>query len=92
LINKERLAMQVSRRSFLVTAAAAAASGPAFLGATNKKGSKAPILGQGDHQFEAIHDWGELPRTIKYGNTHGVCEDSQGNITSITGTCDQRRA
>jgi hypothetical protein len=21
-----------------------------------------------------------LPRTIKYGNTHGVCEDSQGNI------------
>ncbi len=72
--------MQVSRRSFLVTAAAAAASGPAFLGATNKKGSKAPILGQGDHQYEAIHDWGELPRTIKYGNTHGVCEDSQGNI------------
>ncbi|MGA2374208.1 MAG: hypothetical protein ABSF72_01720 [Candidatus Sulfotelmatobacter sp.] len=71
--------MQVTRRSFLVTAAAAAAA-PALLGTTDKTGSKAPILGQGDHQYEAIHDWGQLPRTIKYGNTHGVCEDSQGNI------------
>ena len=70
--------MQLTRRSFLVTAAAAAA--PAFLRATDKSGSKAPILGQGDHQYEAIHDWGQLPRTINYGNTHGVCEDSQGNI------------
>jgi len=50
------------------------------LGTTDKSGSKAPILGEGEHQYEAIHDWGELPRTIQYGNTHGVCEDSQGNI------------
>jgi len=71
--------MQVTRRSFLASAVAAAYA-PAFLGATDKAGSKAPILGQGDHQYEAIHDWGELPRTIQYGNTHGVCEDSQGNI------------
>jgi sugar lactone lactonase YvrE len=27
-----------------------------------------------------IHDWGEVPATIKYGNTHGVVEDSQGRI------------
>jgi hypothetical protein len=71
--------MQVTRRSFLVTAAAAATA-PAFLSATDKAGNKPPILGQGEHQYEPIHDWGELPRTIKYGNTHGVCEDSQGNI------------
>jgi hypothetical protein len=72
--------MQVTRRSFLVTAAAAAAAAPAFLRATDKAGSKPPILGTGEHKYEAIHDWGELPRTIKYGNTHGVCEDSQANI------------
>ena len=24
--------------------------------------------------------WGELPANIEYGNTHGVCEDSQGRI------------
>jgi hypothetical protein len=71
--------MQVTRRSFLASAAAAAAA-PVFLGATDKAGSKTPILGDGDHKYEAIHDWGELPRTIKYGNTHGVGEDSQGNI------------
>ena len=71
--------MQVTRRSFLASAAAAAAA-PVFLSATDKAGSKAPILGDGDHKYEAIHDWGELPRTIKYGNTHGVGEDSQGNI------------
>lgn len=69
--------MRVTRRSFLVTAAAAA---PAFLGATDKAWSKTPVLGEGEHQYEANHDWGELPRTIKYGNTHGVCEDAQGNI------------
>jgi hypothetical protein len=71
--------MEITRRDFVVTAAAAACA-PVFLGATDKAGSKAPVLGQGEHQYEAIHDWGELPRTIRYGNTHGVCEDSQGNI------------
>lgn len=71
--------MKITRRSFLVSAAAAACA-PAFLRATDKAGSKTPILGEGEHQYEAIHDWGELPRTIKYGNTHGVCQDSQGNI------------
>ena len=71
--------MKITRRSFLANAAAAAVA-PAFLGATDKAGSKAPILGRGEHRYEAIHDWGELPRTIKYGNTHGVCEDSQGFI------------
>lgn len=72
--------MQVTRRNFVMSAAAAAVVAPNFLGATDKSGSKTPILGDGGHKFEAIHDWGELPRTIKYGNTHGVCEDSQGNI------------
>ena len=52
--------MQLTRRSFLISAAAAAYA-PAFLGATDKAGTKAPILGQGEHQYEAIHDWGELP-------------------------------
>ena len=72
--------MQITRRTFITTTAAAAACAPAFLGATDKAGTKPPILGDGDHRYKAIHDWGELPRTIKYGNTHGVCEDSQGNI------------
>ena len=71
--------MNLTRRDFLAAAGSAAAA-PLFLHATDKAGTKLPILGEGDHTYEAIHDWGELPRTIKYGNTHGVCEDSQGHI------------
>jgi hypothetical protein len=53
---------------------------PIILHAQDKAGTTAPVLGEGDYKYEAIHDWGELPSHIKYGNTHGVVEDSQGNI------------
>ena len=69
--------MSTSRRNFLRTYAAAA---PAILGAADKAGAKAPVLGAGEHTYEAIHDWGELPAGIRYGNTHGVVEDSEGRI------------
>jgi hypothetical protein len=65
-----------SRREFLKTAAAA----PLLLGTQDKAGSRAPVLGSGEFTYEAIHDWGELPARIRWGNTHGVVEDSQGNI------------
>ncbi|HXP85317.1 MAG TPA: hypothetical protein VN841_11395 [Bryobacteraceae bacterium] len=67
-----------SRRAFLTASAAAAV--PFFIKGDSKTGSKNPILGSGEHQYECIHDWGELPSNIKYGNTHSVCEDSQGHI------------
>lgn len=56
---------------------------PAIAGAAsaaNKSGSRRPILGSGEHTYEAIHDWGELPAGLGWGNTHGVVEDSQGRI------------
>ena len=68
--------MKTTRREFL----AATATAPILLGAQDKAGSKAPVLGSGAHKYEAIHDWGVLPSHIKWGNTHGVVEDSQGNI------------
>jgi hypothetical protein len=71
--------MRVTRRDFLLTAGAAVAA-PVILGATDKTGNQAPIVGDGEHRYEALHDWGELPPTIKYGNTHGVGQDSQGYI------------
>lgn len=64
-----------SRRAFL-----SGLTAPLILGAQNKSGSARPVLGAGDHKYEAIHDWGQLPPGLKYGNTHGVCEDSQGRI------------
>jgi hypothetical protein len=53
---------------------------PLLLKATDKSGSRKPILGAGDHTYEVTHDWGNLPPGIEYGNTHGVCEDSRGHI------------
>jgi hypothetical protein len=46
----------------------------------DKAGTRAPVLGDGEFTYEAIHDWGVLPAQIKWGNTHGIVEDSQGNI------------
>ncbi|HVM48412.1 MAG TPA: twin-arginine translocation signal domain-containing protein [Candidatus Acidoferrum sp.] len=72
----------LNRRGFLKTAALAAlaASSPALLRAQDKAGTRNPIIGSGAHTYECIHDWGELPANIIYGNTHGVCQDAQGRI------------
>ena len=74
---------QQSRRTFLGQVAAgvaAAVTGPTILARSDKSGTKRPIVGSGEFTYEVIHDWGELPAGLKYGNTHGVCEDSHGNI------------
>ncbi len=70
----------VSRRQVLGTVASACAVVPMILRADDKAGSKLPVLGSGSHTYEAEHDWGVLPAGIRYGNTHGVVEDSQGRI------------
>jgi hypothetical protein len=72
--------MKTTRREFLAAAAAAPIVSPIILGAQDKAGTKAPVLGSGRYTYEAIHDWGQLPPHIKWGNTHGVVEDSNGNI------------
>jgi hypothetical protein len=72
--------MHSTRREFLAVAAAAPVWSPVLLGVQDKAGSKRPILGAGEHTYEAIHDWGELPAGLKWGNTHGVVEDSRGQI------------
>src|SRR5580658_203952 len=68
-----------TRRNFL-TAGAAAAAVPFIIKADDKSGAKPLILGEGEHKYEMIHDWGELPSNIKYGNTHSISEDAQGHI------------
>ncbi len=72
----------LSRRKFIKQAggmAAAALVAPHIL-AQDKSGSRAPIVGAGDCQYEALHDWGELPAGHVYGNTHGVAVDAQGHV------------
>jgi len=72
--------MKTTRREFLSAAVAVPALGPTLLGMQDKAGSKAPVIGEGEFKYEALHDWGELPPHIKWGNTHNIAEDAQGNI------------
>ena len=74
--------MLISRRDFVKTTALATAAiaAPRIILASNKSGLDPIILGTGEHKYEVQHDWGTLPEGIAYGNTHGVAEDSQGNI------------
>lgn len=72
-----------TRRTFLQSTAAAAiatAAGPAILGAADKAGSKLPVVGTGEHSYECVHNWGQLPSHIKWGETHGVAVDEAGLI------------
>src|SRR5262249_15843924 len=67
------------------TAAAGAAAlvsgtAPSILGATDKAGTKNPIIGAGDYRYECIHGWGQLPRHIHWETTHGVTVDAAGFI------------
>ena len=78
--------VKTPRREFLkATTAAILASGmaPAFVGAQDKAGTSNTIIGEGEHQYELIHNWGERPEGMYYRNTHGVAIDSQGLIYMI---------
>ncbi|MBI1369379.1 MAG: peptidase [Planctomycetes bacterium] len=73
-----------SRRTFIQSTAltAAAFAAPAILRA-DKVDTQKPILGEGDFQYEATHDWGmaNLPDGAHYGNaSHGVTIDKNGFI------------
>src|SRR5690349_12732337 len=72
----------MQRRDFLKQSAAAglALGGPAILGARDKSGTKNPILGKGEHRYECVHDWGKLPRRLKWQTTHGVAIDEEGLV------------
>ena len=72
----------VTRRNFIkqTSLAAAAFSAAPYVLAQDKTGSRPPVVGTGDFQYEVIHDWGELPAGHVYGNTHGVAVDAQGFV------------
>jgi hypothetical protein len=74
---------ETNRRGFLQVAgvAAAASVSPRVLHATDKAGSRNPIMGERDFQYEVVsQNWGELPSHIQWGETHGVAVDESGLI------------
>ena len=77
-----------TRRQFLHTSLhatiAAAVGAPlaraAALRTRDKSGLANPILGQGDHTYECIHDWLTPPAGLLWGDTHGLAQASDGRI------------
>lgn len=74
--------LETSRREFLQVAGAAAVSvSPLVLGATDKSGSKNPVVGERPYQYEIVsQNWGELPSHVPWGETHGVAVDEAGLV------------
>jgi hypothetical protein len=74
----------MKRRDFLKRSAAAGAalmaSGPIILGAEDKAGTKNAVIGSGEHRYECIHNWGELPPDYAWQTTHNVAVDSTGLV------------
>ena len=56
-----------------------AQSGP-FVHASDKAGGEHPVIGQGEHRYECHHNWGEVPSSIHWFETHGVAIDKAGFI------------
>src|SRR5687768_4294422 len=74
-----------SRRQFLnntARAAAAAVALPHLI--TNSKGAeKNPIVGEGSHRYEVIHNWPQLPSEYTWQITHNVAVDRNGLVYVI---------
>jgi hypothetical protein len=74
------------RRDFLKSTTAAGAAlvaaggGPYFLNASDKAGSKPPVVGSGEHRYECVHGWGQLPPSLVWQTTHGVTLDADGFV------------
>jgi hypothetical protein len=71
---------ETTRRTFLKAAGAAALAAPAAVHASDKSGSKPPVIGEGAFRYQAVHGWGELPAHVQWGETHGVAVDADGLI------------
>lgn len=82
MTRSESIRLSSSRREFLMSvgAGAAALAAPSLLLA-KKTDAKHEVIGEGEHRYECIHDWGRLPAGHTYGGaSHGVAIDESGLI------------
>jgi len=74
----------MDRREFLKSTGASAiamgtAAAPCVHG-SDKSGSRNPIVGEGEYRYECHHNWGEVPDSIRWFETHNVAIDKSGLI------------
>ncbi len=71
----------VSRRHFITTTTAAALAVPRVL--TAQKTDTPPIIGDGEHRYEVLHNWPQLPKKYSWQTTHNVAIDADGLLYVI---------
>jgi hypothetical protein len=73
----------IPRRDFLQLAAGAAAAVAAPTILTAQKADSPIILGMGEHRYEVLHNWPQLPDRFTWQTTHNVAIDRVGNLYVI---------
>ena len=71
------------RRKFLQAAAGAAAVAAAPTIVTAKKTDSPLVIGSGEHRYEVVHNWPQLPDQFTWQTTHNVAFDRAGNLYVI---------
>ena len=66
-----------SRRQALRTAAA-------FAGAPFIRAAQSPVLGQGEHRYRVVPNWGVLDDKTPVKDCHGIVQDAEGHIILLT--------
>ena len=74
---------KISRRRFVstVTTTAAVLAAPRVL--TAQKAEKQLVIGEGEHRFEVLHNWAQLPSKYTWQTTHNVAVDKAQNLYVI---------
>jgi hypothetical protein len=72
---------EMTRRELLIQTGATLA-GLTLVARPARTATAAPplILGSGSQRYECLHDWLTPPPHIRWGDTHGVAQDSKGRI------------
>jgi hypothetical protein len=75
---------RISRRRFVAatTALASAIAAPRVFTA-QKTAPKHPVIGTGEHRYEVIHNWPQLPTQYTWQTTHNVAVDRDQNLYVI---------
>lgn len=81
---------RITRRTFMTSASAAPLAlpilaarpsrGAPMVRTRDRSGLTNPILGQGEHTYECVHDWLKVPKGLSFGDTHGLAQDAAGRI------------
>src|SRR5947209_2182815 len=76
-----KTASRVSRRRFIASSTVAMLAAPRVL--TAAKSEKQLVIGDGEHKYEVLHYWPQLPDRYSWQTTHNVAIDAAGLLYVI---------